>query len=348
MKKLRWGFLSTAGIGRKNWRAAHDAGNCVITAVASRDIERSRRFIDECQAAAAFEKPPTALGSYEALIESPDVDAVYIPLPTVLRKEWVIRAAEAGKHILCEKPCAKSESDLEEMLAACRRNGVQFMDGVMFMHHPRQERIRAVLDDGSSVGAIRRISSMFSFSASETFLASNIRVQSGLEPTGCVGDLGWYCIRLALWAMGWQMPVKVIGRTWSSHSAEAKGLPVPTEFSGEMAFAYGASAAFYCSFRSPIQKWAHVSGTKGWVRMDDFVLPNDPHEASYELNGAEVRVKCGDDRAMSQEANMFGNFAAQIASGRLNEEWPEWSRKTQRVMDACLESARAGGWVDCH
>ena len=107
MSKLRIGFLSTANIGRQNWKAVFSSGNCVVTAVASRDLERSRRFIAENQEKAAFATPPAPLDSYEALLASKDVDAVYIPLPTGLRREWVVRAAEAGKHVVCEKPCAK-------------------------------------------------------------------------------------------------------------------------------------------------------------------------------------------------------------------------------------------------
>src|SRR5450755_3981866 len=137
MKKLRIGFLSTAGIARKNWKAILNSGNCVVTAVASRDVNKSRAFIRECQADNAFTAAPAALGSYEELIASSDVDAIYIPLPTGLRKEFVLRTAAAGKHILCEKPCATSLAELEEILAACKAHSVQFLDGVMFMHNPR-------------------------------------------------------------------------------------------------------------------------------------------------------------------------------------------------------------------
>ena len=96
---LRWGILSTAEIARKNWKAILNSGNGVVTAVASRNLDRSQRFIAGCQAQAPFSSAPQAVGSYEALLASKEVDAVYIPLPTGLRKEWVIRAAEARKHM---------------------------------------------------------------------------------------------------------------------------------------------------------------------------------------------------------------------------------------------------------
>jgi len=345
MRQLRWGFLSTANIGRKNWVAIRHTENNTLTAVASREVSRSRKFITDCQAAAPFEKPPAAVGSYAALIASPEVDAIYIPLPTALRKEWVIRAAEAGKHVLCEKPCAGSAHDLEEMLEACRRNGVQFMDGVKFMHHPRLDLVRAHLDHGSSVGQIRRIMSVFSFGAESAFFQNNIRVQSELEPAGALGDLGWYCIRFALWALNWEMPVEATGLILSA--SQGKGDPVPVEFSGELFFQGGGSCGFYCSFLTPDQQWVTVSGTKGWLRLDDFVLPSHPHEVQFELNGAPIRVKAcqcagphDDSLAVSQQANMFRNFTSQVQSGKLNEEWPDWARKTQQVMDTCFASAR--------
>src|SRR6185295_4069158 len=119
------------------------------------EVERSRRFIDACQAAAPMAVAPRALGSYEELLAAKDVDAVYIPLPTGLRKEWVIRAAQAGKHIVCEKPCALSVDDLHEMIDACRKHHVQFIDGVMFMHSRRLDAMREVLNDGVSVGQVK-------------------------------------------------------------------------------------------------------------------------------------------------------------------------------------------------
>ncbi len=202
MKKLRIGILSTANIGRQNWKAIFNSGDCVVSAVASRDLEKSRRFINEGQAEFPFATPPTALGSYEELLASPNVDAVYIPLPTGLRKEWVLRAAAAGKHVICEKPCGVSFADVQAMTDVCRKNRVQFMDGVMFMHNPRLPRVRGVLDDGKSVGSIRRISSAFSFCGSDEFSRGNIRVDGRLEPAGCLGDLGGYYERNVVTAVG--------------------------------------------------------------------------------------------------------------------------------------------------
>jgi predicted dehydrogenase len=357
MNKLRIGFLSTAGIGRKNWKAILNSGNCTVTAVASRDLERGRRFIAECQRENPFEKPPTALASYEELLASKDVDAVYIPLPTGLRQEWVRRAAAAGKHVICEKPCAVSTAGLQEMIAACKHNRVQFMDGVMFMHSPRLARVREILDDGKSVGPVRRISSAFSFYVGEAFFQDNIRVDGRLEPTGCLGDLGWYCIRFALWTMNWQLPREVTGRILSQSAAGNGHVPAPTEFSGELIFDGGVSADLYCSFLAPNQQWISVSGQKGWLRLPDFVHPFDSREPAFEVNRSEVRLQAeagaqaqaaGSDPAemghpTSQDTRMFRNFANQVFSGKLNDDWPMWALKTQEVMDACFENALKRG-----
>lgn len=348
MKKLRIGFLSTAGIGKKNWKAILYSGNCVVSAVASRDVQKSRQFIQECQSQSAFEAMPEALGSYEALIASPNVDAVYIPLPTGLRKEWVLRAAAVGKHILCEKPCAVSAAELAEMIAACAKHRVQFLDGVMFMHSPRLAKIREALDDAKHVGEIRRITSAFSFYAGEIFFRDNIRVQGALEPAGCLGDLGWYCIRFALWAMNWRLPREVAGKILSQSESG-----VPMEFSGELIYDGGVSSGFYCSFLTAHQQWAHISGQQGWLRVPGFVHPRNSYEPAFEVNNAEIltpaEVKCppGGDSMESghptaQDTRMFRNFANQIFSGKLNDDWPRWALQTQTVLDACHEAARRG------
>jgi predicted dehydrogenase len=286
------------------------------------------------------------------------VDAVYVPLPTGIRREWVVKAAEAGTHVLCEKPCGSNAADVRAMLAACATNGVQFMDGVMFMHSQRLPLLRKVLDDGESVGTVRRISSNFSFKATDEFLKSNIRASHELEPLGTLGDLGWYNVRFTLWAMNYQLPVEVSGRIIAEHGIAGK--PVPMEFSGELFFPAGGTATFYCSFRAENQQWAHVSGTTGSLLVPDFVLPFYGSEAGFEVNRPVFTVRgCSfhmeshprhhavreysDGAPDSQEANMLRAFSGIVTSGKLDPSWGDIALKTQLVVDACLRSAHGGG-----
>jgi predicted dehydrogenase len=354
----RWGILGTANIARKNWKAIHNAGNAALSAVASRDRDRARRFIDDCQAAAPLTPPPVACGSYEELLGRDDVDAVYLPLPTAVRRDWAVRAAGAGKHVLCEKPCGVRADDVRAILDACARARVQFMDGVMFLHSRRLTLLRQVLDDGVSVGAVRRIVSQFSFRAGDDFLTRNIRASSELEPLGCLGDLGWYNLRFALWVLDGRLPERVSGRTLAEHVGGRA--PVPLEFSGELFFAGDVSASFFCSFLAENQQWVQVSGDRGGLRVPDFVLPFFGSEAAFEVSQPVFRVS-GCDFNMedhrrrfavheysngtpdSQEANMFREFGRLVTSGQLEPRWGELALKTQRVLDACLDSARAGG-----
>lgn len=353
---LRWGILGAATIARKNWQAIRRSGNGIVRAVASRDSARADQWIAENSIDHPFADRPEAVAGYDTLLERDDIDAVYVPLPTGVRKEWVVRAARAGKHVLCEKPCGPTASDVEEIVAACREAGVQFMDGVMFMHSDRLPALRRVLDDGTSVGTLRRISTQFSFLAPDDFLAGgNIRVNPEMEPLGCLGDLGWYTIRFALWVMNYEMPVSVSGRLINQTDAG-----VPTEFSGELTFASGPTAGFYCSFLTEHQQWANVSGTRGNVDLRDFVLPYFGNEATFTVSnahfateGCDFQMERHDTRhavpeysnshSTAQETKLFRNFADLALSGAPDDHWPSIALQTQRVMDAALNSARNEG-----
>jgi len=359
-RKCRWGILGAASIARKNWQAVRDAGNAELVAVASRDMRRARKFVRECQAAAAHPVLPSAMGSYEALLARSDIDAVYLPLPTALRKEWVLKAAAAGKHVLAEKPAGGSADDVKEMLDACEKHGVQFMDGVMFMHGRRLQRLRRVVDQ--EIGQVRHIATQFSFLGGPEFLRSDIRTQGRLEPLGCLGDLGWYCLRFTLWAMGEKAPLSVIGRMHSEVGQGGGVPPVPTEFSGILSFAEGVSASFHCSFTAANAQWARVSGSEGLLDVSDFVLPFSGRQTRYGLTRSEFVVKgCRFDMKErhrvkmlrepannapgSQEANMFQAFSKRVLSGECDPAWPQSTLLTQRVLDACWHSARQGSRV---
>jgi predicted dehydrogenase len=280
----------------------------------------------------------------------------------MLRKKWAIRAAEAHKAVLVEKPVGATAADAEEIIAACQRNGVQFMDGVMFMHSQRLNRLRKTLDDAESVGSIRRITSQFSFAGDDEFLRTNIRTNAELEPLGCLGDLGWYCVRFALWAMRYQLPLQAIGRIHSESRNSSVAGRVPTEFSGDLLFADGVSASFHCSFVAHNAQWATVSGTKGYVLVPDFVLPFAGSQTGYSLvrsefvlngcqfdmheGGTQVRLDEPSNNApRSQEANLFCTLSDLVLSGKTDFRWAEIALKTQQVVDACLRSAKKGAAV---
>ena len=356
-EKVHWGILGTADIARKNWLGILNSGNGVVAGVASRNPERARNFIEQCQTVAPMRQKPRAFDSYAELLASKDIEAVYIPLPTGLRKEWVLRAARSGKHVVCEKPCAVTLVDLREMLDVCAVHRVQFMDGVMFMHSARLNRLQEMLDDRAKLGTIRRITSAFTFKAPPEFFQENIRAHPNLEPHGCLGDLGWYCIRFAVWSMGGQMPRKVSGRILAGTERPDSATPVITEFSGELLFETGASAGFFCSFLAQNSEWAQVSGTEGYLRVEDFVVPFGGDKTGFEVanhqflkSGCEFEMRPRFERvqvvesshaaADAQESVLFRRFGSQIRSGQLNANWPQTALKTQAVMHGCLAAAR--------
>ena len=339
IRPLRWGILSTARIVRMNWKAMRDSGSAALVALASRDAGKAGAWIDELQAESPWPEKPVALGSYEALLARDDIDAVYIPLPTGIRKEWVMQAADAGKHVLSEKPCAVSAEDLREMIDCCERNAVVFMDGVHFMHDERFDRLRAMLAAGDEIGGVKRISSAFTFRCDDDFTATNIRAKVSLEPTGCLGDLGWYCLRASLWAMDWQLPVRVSARVLDA-VVDADGAQVIMACSGELDFPGGATADFYCSFLSPLQKWLRIAGTAGNLHVPDFVRPLAEYDIDWVLNHTGHPRQA--DAGPRSEVRMYQTFARAAAAGTPERQWADYAQKTQIVQDACVRSAALG------
>ncbi len=355
----RWAFLSTAGIARKNWKSIWNAPNATLTAVASRDEKKAQQFIDECQSHTPFVSAPRAVGGYESVLTSDDVDAVYLPMPSALRKQWALRAAEAGKHILLEKPCGNDAGDVAEIIAACKANNVHLMDGVMLMHSDRLTKVREVLDDGQ-IGKLKRIVAHHTFCGPDDWLQTDIRLHSDLEPLGCIGDLGWYCTRIILWTMNWETPQKVSGRLLTEMKRDDSPHPVPIEFSSELFFANGVSANFYCSFATEHQQWVTIGGTKGFLHIPDYVLPSYNNEleffvsnAVFDINHCDFNMERHVQRfgvpeyasghPNAQETKMIRNFSDAVLSGNHEKRWGEYSLLTQQVLDGCLESARADG-----
>lgn len=346
------------------------SGNGVVAAVASRDVQRAEQFIHDC----SLECPPViddadgvatltrpeAMGDYQSLLDRDDIDAVYIALPTGLRKQWVLAAAAAGKHVLSEKPFAVHGDDAREMADACRDAGVNLMDGVMFDHSARLGELRHTLTDPVAFGDLRRIQTHFSFCGDESFEQANIRASAELEPHGALGDLGWYCIRFILWAAGDRMPTAVSGRA----HVRLDGGKVPGEFQGEMRFDDGLTAGLFCSFLSVNQQTATLSGNRGYVTLDDFVLPFHGSQSSWQSHQHELFIdNCrwnfgrhtklhgvkeqASGEATSQEVRMIRHFADEALHQRIDTRAADIAVKTQVVLDALRRSdAKEGSWVE--
>ena len=185
-RNVRWGVLSTANIGRAAVNPAIQASrNGELVAVASRDGGRAREFAEKWGI-------PEHHGSYAALLVDEEIDAVYNPLPNSLHLEWTVRAAEAGKHVLCEKPLALDERECREMAAAARSNGVLLLEAFMYRFHPRTERVVDMVRDGA-IGQLKAIRSAFTFRLRS---AENIRLDPDLGG-GALMDVGCYCVNVS-------------------------------------------------------------------------------------------------------------------------------------------------------
>ncbi|KAF6986223.1 hypothetical protein CFC21_004009 [Triticum aestivum] len=348
-RPVRFGIMGCASIARKLARAMLLAAPAAaVAAVGSRSEAKARLF-------AADNGLPAAArlhGSYEALLDDPAVDAVYLPLPTSLHVQWATAAAARGKHVLLEKPTALCASDLDAILAACEASGVQFMDSTMWMHHPRTAKMRELLP--ADVGDVRVINSLFSFRANEDFLQNDIRVKPDLDALGVLGDAGWYCIRAILWAVDYELPKNVIA------------LPEPVKNQAGVLIACGATlywadgkmATFHCSFLANLTMDLTVVGTDGTLHVTDFIIPYEeksgPFSVASRSNFAELHTgwvpqpsKHVVTTDLPQEALMVKEFCRLVqgirdAGAKPEGKWPAITRKTQVVMDAVKASIDNG------
>ena len=180
MGKVRWGVLSTAGVGRLVIEAARAADHAEFVAVASRDADRARAFAGELGLEASF-------GSYEELLASSQVDAVYVPLPVAMHTEWTVKALEAGKHVLCEKPLATSAADAARCFDAAEAAGRRCVEGLMYRHHPQTTLARQLVA-GGAIGRLAHVRAALSVSVPPDDIRRSLELGGG-----ALGDLGCYC-----------------------------------------------------------------------------------------------------------------------------------------------------------
>ena len=320
---IRWGILSTANIATKVAGAIHLAQNADLVAVASRTEARATAWAQE-------HNVPTAYGTYDTLLADASLDAIYIPLPPSLHAEWTIKAAEHGKHVLCEKPLAANAEEAVAMADACHQNGVQLMDGVMWVHHERTAQMKRKLTDGA-LGTLRRVTAAFTFNW-DTIPTGNIRAMKEFAG-GSLGDLGYYCIGAILWAFE-EMPIQVFA------TARYK-VGVDFNLAGILWFDDERIATLDCGFDTALRKWFEVAGTRASIVCDDFTVPVSEDSARFWVHGPDGNERNTVDGCI-QEVKMIERFSQIVQSGNLEAQWSEVAVNTTRICDALLESHRRG------
>jgi xylose dehydrogenase (NAD/NADP) len=243
-KVLRWGFLGTARINSALVNPLRVSERNRLVAVGSRDMKRAGPYASEMGI-------PRAYGSYADVLGDPDIDVVYISLPNSLHGEWTLKAVQAGKHVLCEKPLALSVAEVDRVIEASRRAGVVVAEAFMYRHHPQTLKVKALVDEGA-VGVIRLIRASFSFQLAQE---RDIRLDPRLGG-GSLWDVGCYTTSYARYVIGSE-PIEVAG--WAVQGPSG----VDELFVGGMRFAGEVFAQIDCGFRTPYRARVEIIGSEG-------------------------------------------------------------------------------------
>jgi xylose dehydrogenase (NAD/NADP) len=249
MEPVRWGIVSTADINRKLLAGAAESPDVEVVAVGSRDLGRAQEF-------ARDHRIPRAYGSYEELLADEEIEAVYIPLPNAMHCEWSIRAVEAGKHVLCEKPMSRHRADVERAFDAAERCDRLLSEAFMYRHHPQADRAKALVEEGA-IGELRLVRAVFSYAL---FDRDNIRLRPDMEGGGLM-DVGCYCVSGSRLLAG--EPERVFGRAYVGPSG------TDWVFAGSMAFPGDVLATFDCGTALLFRDELEAVGTEGALFLDD-------------------------------------------------------------------------------
>jgi predicted dehydrogenase len=320
MPRLRWGLLSTARINRSLIPAIRGAARSELTTIASRTLERARAYADEWQI-------PRALGSYEALLADPAVDVIYNPLPNHLHVEWTVKALEAGKHVLCEKPLALSVDEVDRMAEACSRTGKVAAEAFMYRHHPLTQAVQTVVSSGR-LGRITTSRGAFTFALTR---AGDVRLDPAMGG-GSLWDVGCYPVSYANLIAG-AAPAEVFG--WQRVSDRG----VDLEFSGMMRYADGSVALFDCGFAGPFRAEMEVVGTGGVLRIHRPFKTDEQSRLDVIGNDETESIGFARDTAYSGEV---ADIEAAALDGAVPRVGLAESRRTVQTILALHQSARSG------
>lgn len=330
-KKVRWGVLSTAAIGVKKVIPAMQLGQySKVTAIASRDLGKAKAAADELGISKAY-------GSYEELLADPEIDAIYNPLPNQLHVAWTAKAAERGKHVLCEKPLSMTVAEAESLLEVRNRTGVKIGEAFMIRSFTQWLRLKELLRAGR-IGELRAVTAFFSYFNVDP---TNIRnmVETG---GGALYDIGCYCIQSARTGFGAQ-PTRVAGLIERDPALGTDRLT-----SALMDFP-GGQATFTCSTQTIPYQRVHFIGTKGRIEIEiPFNAPRDRPTRMFidetgDIFGAGIVTE---EFPTADQYTMQGDaFSKAILEGGEVPVTLEDGIANMAVIEAIFRSADTGGWV---
>jgi predicted dehydrogenase len=329
-EKLRWGVLSTASIGVKKVIPGMQRGQfSSVTAIASRDLAKAREV-------AASLGIPTAYGSYEELLADPNIDAVYNPLPNQLHVPLTIQAAEAGKHVLCEKPLALNADEARTLLAVRERTGVVIGEAFMIRSHPQWLRLRVLLHEGR-IGPLHSVVAAFSYFNDDPANIRN-RPETG---GGALYDIGCYCIQAARYGFG-QEPTRVVGLIDRDPQLQTDRLT-----SAILDFPAG-HAIFTCSTQLVPYQRDHFLGTRGRIEIEiPFNAPPDRPTRLFIDDGGDLfgRGITTETFPTADQYTLQGDaFSRAILDGTPVPVSLEEGIANMTVIDAIFKSAHSREW----
>src|SRR3954451_975239 len=315
---VKWGIISTADINRKLIPGAHASPKIDLVAVASRDKDRAETYAREWDIERAY-------GSYDELLADPDVEAVYNPLPNTMHAEWSIKALDAGKHVLCEKPFSRHTDEVEASFDAAERNDRLLSEAFMYRHNPQTARVKELVD-GGAIGTLRLVRSAFSYSLYDT---DNIRLRTDVEG-GALMDVGCYCVSGSRLLAG--EPESVYASAWIGETG------TDWVFTANMRFPNGVLATFDCGTALCERDELDAIGSEGSLFLDDPWHCDEPV--------IELRREEGTERIELEPVDSYRLEVEDLSDAIRGEGTPLLGREDAvaqaRALEALHESATTG------
>jgi predicted dehydrogenase len=331
MAKIRWGILSTANIGTKRVIPAIQSSELgMVAAIASRDGERAA-------AAAAQFGVRRSYGSYQALLDDPEIDAVYNPLPNHLHVEWTVKALEAGKDVLCEKPIALNAHEAEALVQARDRTGRKVIEAFMVRSHPQWLRVRELVRSGR-IGTVRAVQSAFVFTVLDP---KNVRNQAEIGG-GALYDVGCYPLVTARYLFEAE-PERVIALV-----DRDPALGVDRVTSGMLAFPGGGQLTFTSALQLASYQRVVVLGSAGRIEIQVPFTPQKDHACRLVIDTGKAQDGSSAEVETFAAVDQYAlqcDAAAEVFQGKATQEFPiEDAIANMRVIDALYRSAASGKW----